>query len=240
VAIKYWGGCWNGRAPAGDVHRRARNIISPSGGIMRGKFPSKKNGRMIHHEGLLECDAIYLFELSPLITRYREQPVKINYPDGDRLRLYTPDFELVLATNEIVLIEVKPTRSLQRPEIRHKLDCIAAHFERIETTFNILTETTIRQEPRLSNLRWLYRQLPRVIPTHDAMKSALSQRSSLFPLSLKKSKSAFEGTGVDIYSLLLSGLVQCSHEVSISIDTQIHLVEEVDNGWFQIMPGSGY
>jgi hypothetical protein len=36
---------------------------------MRGKFPSRKNGRMVHHEGLLELDAIYLFEASPLIAK---------------------------------------------------------------------------------------------------------------------------------------------------------------------------
>ena len=54
-----WRGRWHGRTPAGDIHRRAREVISPSGGIVRGKFPSRKNGRMVHHEGLLELDAIY-------------------------------------------------------------------------------------------------------------------------------------------------------------------------------------
>jgi hypothetical protein len=82
----FWQGHWRGRSPAGDIHQRARNIISPSGGIVRGKFPSRKNGRIIHHEGLLELDAIYLFEASPQIVRYREQPQKIYYPDAARLR----------------------------------------------------------------------------------------------------------------------------------------------------------
>jgi len=88
-----WNGCWRGLTPAGDVHRRARNVITPSGGIVRGKFPSRKNGRMVHHEGLLELEAIYLFECSPCIIRYREQPVTIHYPDEAKLRRYTPDFE---------------------------------------------------------------------------------------------------------------------------------------------------
>lgn len=58
-----WNGSWRGRAPSGDSHRRSREVISPSGGIMRSKFPSRKNGRLVHCEGLLELDAAHLFEL---------------------------------------------------------------------------------------------------------------------------------------------------------------------------------
>ena len=47
-----------------NAYRRAREVISPSGGIMRSKFPSRKNKRMVHCEGLLELDAAYLFEVS--------------------------------------------------------------------------------------------------------------------------------------------------------------------------------
>jgi len=53
---------------------------------------------MVHHEGLLELDAIYLFETSPRVVRYREQPPTIHYADGAKLRRYTPDFELLLVT----------------------------------------------------------------------------------------------------------------------------------------------
>ena len=89
-----WEGRWQGRSPFGDVHTRARTVVRPSGGIVRGKFPSRKNGRMVHYEGLLELDAIYLFETSLRIVRYREQPHTYLYPDGEKLRRYTPDFEL--------------------------------------------------------------------------------------------------------------------------------------------------
>jgi len=85
MPANFWGGCWKGRVPVGDAHSRAREIISPSGGIVRGKFPSRKNSRMIHHEGLLELDAIYLFEASPNIVRYREQPTTIHRGGTEKL-----------------------------------------------------------------------------------------------------------------------------------------------------------
>jgi hypothetical protein len=66
---------------------------------------------MIHHEGLLELDAIYIFETSPRIVRYREQMPAIRYADGARLRRYTPDFEVVLDTGETITVEVKAART---------------------------------------------------------------------------------------------------------------------------------
>lgn len=71
-------------------------------------------------EGLLELDAIYHFENSPLTSAYTEQPETIQYPDGNRVRHYTPDFELFLADGSSALIEIK-----------HELDRIAGHFTRI-------------------------------------------------------------------------------------------------------------
>jgi hypothetical protein len=46
---------------------------------------------MVQHEGLLELDAIYLFETTHRVVRYREQPMTLHYPDGTRLRRYTLD-----------------------------------------------------------------------------------------------------------------------------------------------------
>jgi hypothetical protein len=235
-----WHGRWRGSPPAGDSHRRAREIISPSGGIIRGKFPSRKNGRMVHHEGLLELDAIYLFETSPLVARYREQPLTIHYPDGAKLRRYTPDFELLLVTGVTVLVEVKPMHRLTDSEVRHKLDCMATHLRRSVTPFAILTDKSLRDEPRQSSMRWLYHQAKRVPPTVDAMRVALHRHRSLFPTSIGESGSLLAECGVDPYSLLFAGFLRCSLETPVSLDTQINLSTESDDGWFCIAPEHGF
>jgi hypothetical protein len=234
MATHLWQGTWQGKSPAGDQHRRSREVVRPTGGIVRGKFPSRKNGRMVHHEGLLELDAIYLFEASPQIVRYREQPVTIKYPDGARLRRYTPDFELVLTTGEVVLIEVKPMRSLKDEEVRHKLDCVAAHLKRSAQVFVILTDEIIRQEPYLSNLRWVYHQAPRVSPSAEAGRTAVRRHRNRFPLPISTAVTLFGECGVDPYSLLLAGHLRCELGQAISPDTQITLATEADHGWFWI------
>lgn len=235
-----WHGNWRGRTPAGDPHRRVREVVSPSGGIVRGKFPSRKNGRMVHHEGLLELDAIYLFETSPRIVSYREQPSTIHYPDGAKVRRYTPDLELALVSGEIVSIEVKPTRSLADDAVRHKLACVAAHLSRSATPLVILTEKSLREEPRQSSLRWLYHQAARVPPTADAMRIALARCHRHFPISIKEADALLAECGVDPYSLLFAGLLRCSLETPVSLDTQINLTMESDDDWFCLAPEHGF
>jgi hypothetical protein len=240
MTTNLWQGTWKGRSPTGDQHRRSREVVRPTGGIVRGKFPSRKNGRMVHHEGLLELDAIYLFETSPQIIRYREQPLAIRYPDGSRLRRYTPDFELVLRTGEIVLIEVKPLRSLEYEEVRHKLDCVAAHLTRSAQDFVILTNDILRKEPHQSNLRLIYHKAARIPPSVEAGRIALQRYSHLFPLPIETAATLLGECGLDLYSLLIAGQLRCALGQPISFDTQITIATEADHGWFWISHEYGF
>jgi hypothetical protein len=204
-------------------HKRARRVISPSGVIMRPKLPSRKNNRMVHCEGLLERDAAVHFETSPHIVRYGEQPVTIHYPDGDRLRRYTPDFEVVLHTGESIYVEVKPERNLAKEEVSHKLACVEEYFARSSKKFTILPDSVIRQQPRLANLNWLYKRIPKTPPTYDAMACALDRNRHLFPLEFSDVKAALAGQGADIVSLLLSGLVSYDRNEPLTITTLIYI-----------------
>lgn len=229
-----WHGTWHGKMPGGDVHQRARTIVRPTGGIVRGKFPSRKNGRMIHHEGLLELDAIYLFESSPLIIRFREQPITIQYPDGKRLRRYTPDFELLLATDEVVLVEIKPARRLASTDIRRTFDRIEEHMQRSSVQFAILTDLLLRQEPRLTNLKWIYHRAARVPPTHAALDTALSRHIDKFPASIATANALFAAAGIDPYSALLGGQLQCKLDAAVDAHTILTLPTGGHHDWFRI------
>jgi hypothetical protein len=231
---------WIGRRPKGDANQRAREAVSPSAGVVRGKFPSRKNGRMVHYEGLLELDALYLFETLPHIVSYRELTLTIYSPDVGRLRRYTRGFELVLSSGAMVLVGAKPSCSLQSPKNQHKFNQLAGHLSQSEPALHLLTETTIRQEPRLSNLRWLYHQAPPIRPTGIAMHNAFDKHRQYFPQSLKTAKTLLAGSGVDVFSLLLAGWLICPLETPVSWDTQIDIMTGADNGWFNILPESDF
>jgi hypothetical protein len=240
MSTNMWRGDWRGRNPVGDAHKRARRVISPSGGIVRGKFPSRKNGRMVHHEGLLELDAIYLFETSPQVVRFREQPTSIHYPDGAKLRRYTPDFELLLVNGTTVIIEVKPLRFLEQENVRQKFDRIEEHLVRSSTRYLILTDQRIRQEPRLSNLRWIYHQARRIPPTYHATQAALGKCCNHLPASFKTVRKLLIGTQVEPCSLLIGGSLRCSLDMPVTLDTTLNLCTEAENGWFWLAQEYGF
>lgn len=213
---------------------RARTVITPSGAIVRGKFPSRKNQRMIHCEGLLELGACYLFEMSSNVISYREQPQKVLYIDENRLRRYTPDFKLTLRTGEIVLVEIKHSESLARTEIRHKYQQISAHMQRIDRAYCIVTETTIRQEPRFSSLRYAYGQLTRQLPTQAHLDSLASRLEFLTNPRIKEVNSLLKPYGACAFDLLASGHLVCDLAEPLQESTQTFTNRENQHVWFRI------
>lgn len=239
MSATLWNGQWTGRTPNGNPHQRARTIVRPTGGIVRGKFPSRKNGRMVHHEGLLELDAIYLFETSPRVAAYREQPGEITYPDGNRMRRYTPDFAVDLVNGTTVLVEVKPTRSLESPEVAHKLEQIAIRMDRHNQPFVVLTETVLRQQPRLDNLRAIYHRAPRLPPSPRALSRAAEKLAKHLPCSWTEAADRLRDDPADIASLLLAGLLRCPLDQSLNPESELERSQEFNDAWFLLAPGHG-
>lgn len=136
---------------------KARKVVTRSGRGFRGYFPSKKLNRMVEWESILERDAIYLFEHSPGVVSYQEQPSLVYYEIDGEMRKYFPDFELVLANGELVHVEVKPEAMLSSEKLSKKLTAIAQTYAARKFTFRVLTDTEIRREPRLHNLKLLSR-----------------------------------------------------------------------------------
>ena len=235
-----WSGRWNGRVPGGDPHHRARQVISPSGGIMRGKFPSRKNGRMVHHEGMLELDAIYLLEASPQVVRYREQPITITYPDGNRARRYTPDLEVTLADGQSIWVEVKPAVFLLKDEVQHKLACVAKQLQRNEQRFVVLTEEVLRQEPRQSNVRTICHRAMHIQISDAFAFHVIARCCDALPATLEMTAQLLATHGSDPYSLLMAGFLRCALDEPLSRHTPVSQAKENDDGWFWLAKEHGF
>lgn len=217
-----------------EPHQRSREVISTSGGIVRCKFPSRKARRMIHCEGLLELDAALLFEASPKVHQFREQPDHIAYADGDRIRRYTPDFELLLESGETVWIEVKPTRSMLDKKVHHKLSMVAAHMERQGKPFVILTEEDLRLEPRQSNIKKVINRARRSAVNVSHALIALRRCAEQLPAPMCRTEVLLSKFNLEPYGLLLAGVLTCDLSAPLSSDTLIHLAEGANHEWFRV------
>lgn len=132
---------------------KSRKVVTRSGRGFRGYFPSKKLNRMVQFESLLERDAIYLFEFSPGIVSYREQPELILYEYECKTRKYYPDFEVIFKAGRPLHVEVKPEQKLKCPKLADKFKAIHQRYQSHDANFLIFTEELIRQKPLLSNLK---------------------------------------------------------------------------------------
>lgn len=182
----------------------ARKAVTRSGRGMRGYFPSLKMGRMVAWESLLERDAILLFEFSPGVVRYEEQPELVFYPDGDQLRKYFPDFQITTIGEINFQIEVKASSKLIRQKTADKFRAIATHYQAQSRCYRILTELEIRREPQLSNLKNLVRHTR----PSDALESARDQINGL----LRDGALPMNALGLDettIWRLLAYGYLRC-------------------------------
>lgn len=220
---------WAGRLVA--TYIPARHVVTPTGGIVRGKFPSSKACRMISFEELLERDALYLFEFSPQIKDIHQQPFKFFYPCAGRVRRYTPDFELGLVNGDHLIVEIKPSKVLAKPAIAEKISAVRAAMTQQGRRFMVLTEKEIRLEPRLENLKVLY-SLLRFAPSADQRQLLQKLRIQYGQGALLQMKDLIESFGrmTDVLQLLAHGLVATDLMQTISHASFISLsAEEVDH-----------
>lgn len=94
------------------VGERARKVVRRSNYRMTGKFPSIKNGRMIHWESHYEKMAFQLLEIAPFVVSYREQPAIFKFINLEGTsQKHFPDLMVELINGRKLFVEVKSDRA---------------------------------------------------------------------------------------------------------------------------------
>jgi hypothetical protein len=179
---------------------------------------------MVAWESLLERDAIILFEFSPGVVAYQEQPSIEVYYEDTVPRRYFPDFALHLQDGSVAHVEVKPASKLRDAATKDRYSRIAQQYERQARQFRILTEEDIRAEPRLSNLKLLayHKREPQSHLQLDVLLGSLRHEGSR---TLENFAELLGGVE-HVYHLLAAGLLTCDLTLPIQRDTTIHPVCE--------------
>lgn len=119
-----------------------------------GKFPSLKLDKMVLWRTQLERDLLYLLEFDVDVISYRAQPFSIDYVCNGTLHYCIPAF-LVERTNKSQVVEVKLEEQLKKGAEDYR--SVAAVCSREGYEFLVFTESTIRSQPRLDNIKQLWR-----------------------------------------------------------------------------------
>jgi hypothetical protein len=145
--------------------------------------PFDRQGRSIRCQGQLEAAAAVVLANCPRVRSIREQPLSIPYawretPEGVQFQLLdevvgakdqgrrrgnvrithiVPDFLVEMQDASHYLLEIKPARKLQRPDVRRKQAVATAYAQSRGWRYRIVTERQLFQGPLLANLRLLNR-----------------------------------------------------------------------------------
>lgn len=202
---------------------RAREITN-KGFLKRiGKFPSIKLGRQVWYESPLERDFIHLLELDTTVTFYEEQPLKIHYTVNGRSRYYTPDF-LVIRPPIKQIVEVKPEGKILSEKNQQIFRVASQACYREGCEFVVATDTKIRVQPRLDNIKvlWKYARTPLDPILYQAYCREFF--SATDELALGSLFQLFAAKGLSkrvVYALLYRGRLKVNLMLPISRDSAI-------------------
>ena len=144
---------------------------------LTGMVASRKNARLVASESSLERDLLVLLEFDPVVERYEEQPVCIEYTDREGHRhTYTPDALVYYHAHRVpisdarpLLCEVKYRADLftNWKEYKPKIRAGRAYARQNDWRFKILTEHEIRT-PYLWNAKFLRQYRRAALNERDA------------------------------------------------------------------------
>jgi hypothetical protein len=202
-----------------------RKITNKGGKKVIGKFPSLKMGRLVCWESQIERDYIYLLEFDPAVISYAEQPLRISYHLDGKERYYTPDF-LVKRADKSIIVEVKPEEDAQE-EVNQRLFHIASAIcGRDNYEFVLITDTMIRVQPRLDNIKLLtrYQRIPINDPHYQIVCCELF--SKLSEVSLREVMQFYASRSLGkqvVFSLLYWGVLAVDLMQPIGAESIVHL-----------------
>jgi TnsA endonuclease N terminal len=177
-----------------------------------GKFASVKTGRVAWYESLLERDYMYLLDYDRDVSYWHEQPLRIRFTHGGKIHRYTPDLEVHRASQK-QLIEVKPKHQVDSGTWDVLFRAASSVCEQEGYEFLVLTDEMIRQQPRLENVKllWKYARTS-LLPQHQIICKQFFQSRKDELVTLRDLVQLFKTKGVPtqvLYSLLFWGALEC-------------------------------
>lgn len=130
----------------------ARKIPPSRGKHSRYEVPFIRKKSMILCEGSIERDYVKVLDFDPTINEIISQPIAIFYSYRGKVRVYFPDFKVILTNGDVWIVEIKPAEKLRKEEnlikyVVGKLYCDPRGWE-----YKVVTEDEIRQGFLIKNL----------------------------------------------------------------------------------------
>ncbi len=133
-----------------------RNPISRSMHRCMEKYPCWKMGNTMPCESILERQVYTLFDVAYMIDKFFVQPAKIKYRIDGVWYVHYPD-AFYVSKKKKKFIEIKYSKYARDPEVEKRTAFLSKELPQFGIDYEVLTEESIEQEPRLGNARYIHR-----------------------------------------------------------------------------------
>lgn len=89
----------------------------PKQGNYPGWLWTATTGTLVGYESLLERDRVLLADFDPAVTGIASQPFWLSGLDAEIRRRHVPDYLLTCRDGSVVVVDVKPARMCEKPEV---------------------------------------------------------------------------------------------------------------------------
>lgn len=139
-----------------------RNSLS-----LTGHITSIKNNDVVEFESQLERNLTYILERRLDVVMYCEQPITIEYFEGNQKKRYTPDFYIKYFDGSEEIIEVKYQKDLleKKDELEAKFKAAKEMCDANNISFRVITEDDINSNA-LFNSKFLSNYRRPIIKTN--------------------------------------------------------------------------
>lgn len=206
-----------------DGFKKSRNIVTRSGGILRGEFASCRYAKQIKWEECIEKDAVALLEFSSHVVNVVSQPFRSCFTIAGKTTSRTPDF-LIVTKFEKIILECKSKEMLNTPLVAEHLRVAKEHFESIGFRYHIATDESIRSGNALTNARRLLRYRMRPLqPIRESKRifGCLDIVKQELPTPTFSQAAEILNSETDVYVLIASGVLHIDFRFLIANDSNL-------------------
>jgi hypothetical protein len=202
---------------------RMRKVVRRSNYRSTGKFPGKKNSRMMQWESHLELASFRILEICPHVTSFREQPARITYCDETNVtHLHYPDISVVLRSGTEVFLEIKPESAKQDMDLMRRTSLLQRLLyskgyyyllvfpDQLESGFYLNNAIELLYHSNRPLSEGVVESIRRIFREHNQLKLA----SLIMFLGNESARSS-------IYKMLMSGYLVCDLSKPLNAETPI-------------------
>lgn len=209
------------------LDERMRKVVARFNFRMTGKYPSRKNNRMVQWESHHELATFRILEICSYVKSYREQPARIIFCDEDKVtHIHYPDILVQLKSGLELFLEVKPERATKNNDLMQRTNLLQRLLQPRKYQYLLVFPEQIDSEAYLENAIHLLKYNNCSLPENVIeIVRRIYRDNNYMKLGSLVLSLEHESARSWIYKMLITGDLECDLSKPLNAETIINWSE---------------